>query len=181
MPQPRHGTTRHDALSKIGPFSQIGAFQRYNRDKCSVSILPQMCDVTKASSNCVIEEEKTRKIWHFDDALYIVKLQHVFGWQSWPLSGGSERNSCEIDGTSSWKPLQMDGILVMIDLQPSFTRCLQSLSDHSELIYINHNCLLPRGTRPSLLSSPWFAFSLSILWLRIKAAEAKLWEVFKWS
>ena len=65
MPQPRHGTTRHDALSKIGPFSQIGAFQRYNRDKCSVSILPQMCDVTKASSN-------------FDGAPYIVKLQHVF-------------------------------------------------------------------------------------------------------
>ena len=48
-------TTRHDALSKIGPFSQIGAFQRYNRDKCTVSILPQICDVTEALSKCVIE------------------------------------------------------------------------------------------------------------------------------
>ena len=48
-------TARHDALSKIGPFSQIGAFQRYNRDKCTVSILPQICDVTEALSKCVIE------------------------------------------------------------------------------------------------------------------------------
>ena len=47
---------RHDALSKIGPFSQIGAFQGYNRDKCSVSILPQICDATKASSNGVVDK-----------------------------------------------------------------------------------------------------------------------------
>ena len=47
---------RHDALSKIGPFSQIGAFQGYNRDKCPVSILPQICDATKASSNGVVDK-----------------------------------------------------------------------------------------------------------------------------
>ena len=49
-------TPGHDALSKIGPFSQIGAFQRYNRDKCTVSILPQICDATKASSNGVVDK-----------------------------------------------------------------------------------------------------------------------------
>lgn len=51
-------TPGHDALSKIGPFSRIGAFQRYNRDKCAVSILPQICDVPKASTNSVMEEKK---------------------------------------------------------------------------------------------------------------------------
>ena len=44
-----YGTTRHEALSKIGPFSQIGAFQTHNWDKCTISILLQKCDTTKGS------------------------------------------------------------------------------------------------------------------------------------
>ena len=44
-----YGTTRHEALSKIGPFSQIGAFQTHNWDKCTISILLQKCGTTKGS------------------------------------------------------------------------------------------------------------------------------------
>ena len=44
-----YGTTRHEAQSKIGPFSQIGAFQTHNWDKCTISILLQKCDTTKGS------------------------------------------------------------------------------------------------------------------------------------
>ena len=47
---------RHDALSKIGPFSQIGLFKDTIGDKCPVSILPQICDATKASSNGVVDK-----------------------------------------------------------------------------------------------------------------------------
>ena len=64
-------TPGHDALSKIGPFSQIGAFQRYNRDKCTVSILPQICDTyPKAPSNCVTEKLKKRDVGNSKDVYY---------------------------------------------------------------------------------------------------------------
>ena len=66
-------TPGHDALSKIGPFSQIGAFQRYNRDKCTVSILPQICCTYQKFHQIV--SRKTKKNGKILKISVIIKLQ----------------------------------------------------------------------------------------------------------
>ena len=132
-------TPGHDALSKIGPFSQIGAFQRYNRDKCTVSILPQICGTYQKLHQIV--SRKTKKNGKILKISVIIKLQQrkVDHWAE-----ADQRKSCEmrhfqLKTFANWRHFGAADRSEII-LHSFSSICVWLLTaDH-----INHNCGIAR-------------------------------------
>ena len=132
-----YGTTRHEALSKIGPFSQIGAFQTHNWDKCTISILLQKCDTTKESFFFFY----INKRFNLCNVLWVYKMFHcwnnqtIWGWffrglpkKSWEIeiADSSSFKRLEIGGNWNWLICDHHSLVVFAD---------PGLTDHLQLIF----------------------------------------------
>ena len=112
-----YGTTRHEALSKIGPFSQIEAFQTHNWDKCTISILLQKCDTTKGSFFFVYINER----FNLCNVPLLERpnnLRLTFPHCAKEILGNRNSGLFKLQTTGNRRHLEL------IDLRPSLTRCL---------------------------------------------------------